>query len=114
MAFESSNLLALQIEAQHFLDCIKQGATPLTDGRQGLELVRILEASSESLKQGGAPVEFVKEMNVKGWQTPPVFPEAAPRASAAEVSAPKLRAGKRTHLNGRKHEEKTDTNGSKS
>ncbi|HLP77976.1 MAG TPA: Gfo/Idh/MocA family oxidoreductase [Candidatus Paceibacterota bacterium] len=46
----------LKSECQHFLDCIKEGITPLTNGRQGLELVRILEASSSSLKQGGAPV----------------------------------------------------------
>jgi predicted dehydrogenase len=46
----------LRSECQHFLDCIKEGISPLTDGRRGLELVRILEASSHSLKQGGAPV----------------------------------------------------------
>ena len=48
----------LKIECQHFLDCIAQGARPLSSGQQGLELVRILEASSESLKQRGAPVEL--------------------------------------------------------
>ncbi|HUA69292.1 MAG TPA: Gfo/Idh/MocA family oxidoreductase, partial [Candidatus Saccharimonadales bacterium] len=48
----------LKMECQHFLDCIRQGATPLTDGRQGMELVRILEASSESLRRGGAPVNL--------------------------------------------------------
>lgn len=46
----------LKSECQHFLDCIREGISPLTNGRQGLELVRILEASSQSLKQGGAPV----------------------------------------------------------
>lgn len=46
----------LKSECQHFLDCIKHGSTPLTDGRQGLELIRILEAASESLKRGGASV----------------------------------------------------------
>jgi predicted dehydrogenase len=29
----------LKTECQHFLDCIKQGTTPLSDGKQGLELV---------------------------------------------------------------------------
>src|SRR5882762_1764461 len=42
----------LKTECQHFLDCINQGSTPLTGGKQGLELVRILEASSESLRRG--------------------------------------------------------------
>ena len=46
----------LRSECQHFLDCIKEGITPLTDGKRGLELVKILEASSQSLKQGGAPI----------------------------------------------------------
>ncbi|HLX68628.1 MAG TPA: Gfo/Idh/MocA family oxidoreductase [Verrucomicrobiae bacterium] len=50
----------LKTECQHFIDCIKNGTTPLTDGRQGLDLVRILEASSESLKLGGAPVSLAK------------------------------------------------------
>jgi len=53
----------LKTECQHFLDCIKFGKTPLTDGRQGLELVRILEASSESLKKGGAPVLLSAHLN---------------------------------------------------
>jgi len=46
----------LKTECQHFLECIRQGSTPLTSGQQGMELVRILEASSESLKRGGAPI----------------------------------------------------------
>jgi predicted dehydrogenase len=46
----------LKSECQHFLDCVKEGISPLTDGKRGLELVKILEASSQSLKQGGAPI----------------------------------------------------------
>jgi predicted dehydrogenase len=46
----------LKTECQHFLDSIKAGTAPLTDGEQGLEMIRILEASSASLKLGGAPV----------------------------------------------------------
>ena len=43
----------LRIECQHFIDCILQGREPLTNGRHGAELVRILEASKESLSRGG-------------------------------------------------------------
>jgi len=46
----------LKVEAQHFLDCIRTGATPLTSGQDGLQVVKILEAASRSLKQGGAEV----------------------------------------------------------
>lgn len=45
---------------QHFVDCIRTGATPLSSGRRGLELVKILEAASESLKAQGAPIQFSK------------------------------------------------------
>ena len=48
----------LKAECQHFLDCIENGVTPLTSGHRGLELVRILEAASASLKGHGAPVTF--------------------------------------------------------
>ena len=53
----------LKTECQHFLDCIRQGTTPLSDGNQGLELVRILEASSESLKRGGAQMDLSAGLN---------------------------------------------------
>jgi predicted dehydrogenase len=46
----------LKTECKHFLDCIRNGTQPLSGGQQGLELIRILEASSESLKLGGGPV----------------------------------------------------------
>lgn len=48
----------LKVECQHFVDCIGSGETPISDGRQGWELVRILEAASESMKQNGAGIEI--------------------------------------------------------
>jgi predicted dehydrogenase len=50
----------LKLACQHFVDCIETGSQPITGGRQGLELVRILEAASASLKMNGAPVTFSK------------------------------------------------------
>ena len=51
----------LKTECQHFLECIHHGKEPLTSGEKGLELVRILEASSASLKLGGSPVELAPQ-----------------------------------------------------
>jgi predicted dehydrogenase len=51
----------LKIECQHFIDCINHSRTPLTSGEKGMELVRILEAASVSLKRGGAPVDFSQQ-----------------------------------------------------
>lgn len=46
----------LRTECQHFVDCVREGKTPQSDGLDGLRVVQVLEAGSESLRQGGAPV----------------------------------------------------------
>jgi predicted dehydrogenase len=46
----------LKLECEHFLNCIAEARAPLTDGQLGLEVVRILEASDESMRRGGAAV----------------------------------------------------------
>jgi len=48
----------LKVESQHFLDCINNGTKPLSSGKEGLQVVKVLEASSMSLKQGGAEVRI--------------------------------------------------------
>ena len=48
----------LKVQCQHFLDCIKEGSKSQTCGVEGLRVVQILEAASESLKKGGAKVEI--------------------------------------------------------
>lgn len=77
----------LKVECQHFLDCIRTGNTPLTSGKRGLELVQILEASSESLKRGGGPVDLpfrpngVGKTNGNGHISVNVVVNAAPVAA---------------------------------
>ncbi len=51
----------LKTETQHFLDCINSSTTPLTSGEKGAEVVRILEASSESIRSKGAAIEYHSE-----------------------------------------------------
>jgi predicted dehydrogenase len=48
----------LKTECQHFIDCIENGVQALTNGHEGLKLVRILEAASTSLKSQGGPIAF--------------------------------------------------------
>jgi predicted dehydrogenase len=48
----------LKTVCEHFIECIRSGSKPLSSGIEGLELVRILEASSASLKNGGAAVQI--------------------------------------------------------
>ena len=39
----------LAVQDQHFVDCIRDGTTPLTDGRAGLAVVQVLEAADRAL-----------------------------------------------------------------
>jgi predicted dehydrogenase len=81
----------LKTECQHFLDCIANGTAPLTSGANGLDVVKILEASSHSLKRNGAPVDLTELT---------ATPAAALRAGATAVRsgrnghAPKLVAAR--------------------
>jgi predicted dehydrogenase len=46
----------LRLECEHFVDCIRSGAQPSTDGLSGWRVVSVLEAANQSLKLGGRPV----------------------------------------------------------
>jgi len=48
----------LRIECQHFLDCITDGRQPISDGHDGLNVVRVLEAMERSLCEAGRPVRI--------------------------------------------------------
>ena len=43
----------LQAECQHFLDCVEIGATPRTDGREGLRVLSVLDARVGAPAQAG-------------------------------------------------------------
>lgn len=49
----------LKAECEHFLDCVRSGKRPLTDGANGCAVVRVLVAIQQSLARDGAPVEVV-------------------------------------------------------
>ena len=46
----------LRAECEHFLQCVRDRSTPLSDGLDGLRVVRVLEAAEESLRENGAPI----------------------------------------------------------
>lgn len=48
----------LQSECRHFIDCIQHGSKPLTDGWDGLRVVKVLEAAEQSLKNGGKTIDL--------------------------------------------------------
>ena len=51
----------LRAECAHFVECIRTGATPVSDGVDGYRVVRMLEAAQQSIENQGLPVELKLE-----------------------------------------------------
>jgi predicted dehydrogenase len=49
---------ALKVEAMHFVECIRTGLRPKTDGRSALRIVKILQAAEQSMREGGRMVSL--------------------------------------------------------
>ena len=50
----------LRAECDDFIRCIRDGATPKTDGNNGLQVVEVLEAANASMRKQGAQVAVPK------------------------------------------------------
>ncbi len=46
----------LRTECLHFVECVTERKRPLSDGQDGLRVVRVLDAAQKSLKNNGVPV----------------------------------------------------------
>lgn len=46
----------LQIECAHFVECVRTGNTPLTDGENGLRVLKVLAAGERSLRNDGEKI----------------------------------------------------------
>ena len=49
---------ALRIEVEYFLNCINADEVPVNDGRAGLRIIKLLEATDKSLKSSSKIVEL--------------------------------------------------------
>jgi predicted dehydrogenase len=49
---------ALQLEMRDFIDSVREGKKPRSDGEAGLQVVRVLELAMRSLRSGGARVAY--------------------------------------------------------
>ncbi|MEA3459084.1 MAG: Gfo/Idh/MocA family oxidoreductase [Chloroflexota bacterium] len=48
----------LQLECQHFLNCIRDHQRPLSDGLEGLQVLKVLDAAERSLRNDGQLVKI--------------------------------------------------------
>lgn len=56
---------ALDTEVEHFLECVRSGRQPISDGVSGLRVVEILEAASRSIAERGRPVRLEPGTNLR-------------------------------------------------
>ena len=49
----------LRTECLHFLDCVRTRNQPLSDGNDGIRVIKVLDAAQRSLKNNGEPVSLV-------------------------------------------------------
>jgi predicted dehydrogenase len=54
------NVEPLRVECEHFVDCVRSGAAPRSDGASGLRVVRVLEALQRSLDASVRPAEAAR------------------------------------------------------
>ena len=54
----------LRMECQEFIDCVEQRRSPRTPGEDGVNVLRVLEASQRSLEMNGAPVQITAPLRV--------------------------------------------------
>ena len=76
----------LRAECQDFLDCIASRSSPLTDGAEGLRVLRVLNACQRSLLEGGIAVELYDSQN-KAKEPPYFVHESAYVDNGAQVGA---------------------------
>lgn len=55
---EFGSEMPLDEECLHFVDCVRKGANPRTDGRNGVRVLSMLHAAQRSLMLNGAPVNL--------------------------------------------------------
>ena len=67
----------LRLECMHFAECVLEHKPPLTDGRNGLRVVEVIEAAQRSLEEGGVPVP-IESTPPLGVHTPPDSDAATP------------------------------------
>jgi predicted dehydrogenase len=46
-----SNAEPLRLECEHFVECVREGRAPVSDGASGLRVVRVLEGLQEALER---------------------------------------------------------------
>jgi len=70
----------LKLECQHFIDCVRDRKTPLSDAQDGLRVIRILQAAQQSMEQDGTPIRIRGNQNdnLRSSVTDKLYPSIVP------------------------------------
>jgi UDP-2-acetamido-3-amino-2,3-dideoxy-glucuronate N-acetyltransferase len=55
----------LRVECAHFLECVEQRKQPQTNGENGLEVLRVLQAAGQSIADQGKPVSLDSKLDAR-------------------------------------------------
>jgi len=55
---EHANSEPLREECKHFLECIQSRNQPLTNAQSGIDVLKVLHASQQSIEQNGVPISL--------------------------------------------------------
>lgn len=83
----------LQEAQEHFLACVASGKVPRTDGEEGVRVLKVLAAASESLEKEGAPV-----LLGTGDQSPKVFTHSTAVVDNGAVLGPGTKVWHFSHI----------------
>jgi predicted dehydrogenase len=72
----------LRLECTHFVDCVMERTRPLTDGENGLAVVRVIEAAQRSLHEGGIEIVIPAEQRLT------LLPTTSPNVIGLQENTP--------------------------
>jgi predicted dehydrogenase/acetyltransferase-like isoleucine patch superfamily enzyme len=67
----------LKFECQHFLECVAGGKPPRTDGKEGLRVLKVLQALQESINQNGFKIKLGQAHETKKADRKKLSPDSA-------------------------------------
>jgi predicted dehydrogenase len=62
----------LKVQCQHFIDCVRKGTSCESSGEEGLRVVEILEAATQSIKNDGMKI-YLKDINMDREKTYKIY-----------------------------------------
>jgi len=79
----------LRLECEHFLGCLSNGTKPLTDGNEGLRVLKILNASQRSLDKNGCKISLNSKLDseLRSQTSDPRSLSFKPQAPSPELHA---------------------------